>query len=376
MGWDWLTNFTYSWRFALRVVVKAALLFIVINVLFALFNPIPTLGNISLYNTLLKGRDRLPYGEVPASYNLSLNSLDAMFASHRVSTPKPSDEYRVLVMGDSAVWGILLDNPDTLAGSLNAAQLEADGRTVRAYNIGHPIMSVTKDLMLLDYAMRYQPDMILWFVTLESLPYSEQLEPPLLINNPERVRALIEAHQLPLDPADVPDNSDIFAQTLIGQRRALADWLRLQVYGFAWNNTGIDQVYGDYTPRSNDFQPDDTWKSFSEQSPFSVADLAFEVLDAGHELAADVPMLIINEPIYIADGENSDIRYNFWYPRWAYDEYRRLLQAHAEQNNWHYLDLWDAIAAPEFTDSPVHLTPQGSRRLSELVSEVIIEIAN
>lgn len=376
MGWDWLTNFTYSWRFALRVILKAALLFIVINVLFALINPIPTLGNISLYNTVITGRDRLPYGEVPASYNLSLSSLEAMFASHSVSTAKPSDEYRVLVLGDSAVWGILLDNPDTLAGYLTAAQLQANGRVVRAYNIGHPIMSVTKDLMLLDYAMRYQPDMILWLVTLESLPYSEQLEPPLLINNPERVHALIETYQLPLDPANVPNNSDFLGQTLVGQRRAIADWLRLQVYGFAWNSTGIDQVYGDYTPRSNDFQLDDTWKTFSASTPFTADDLAFEVLDAGHTLAATVPMIIINEPIYIAAGENSDIRYNFWYPRWGYDEYRQLFQAHADQNNWHYLDLWDVIAPQEFTDSPVHLTPQGSRRLSELISEVIIEIAN
>jgi hypothetical protein len=371
-GWDWLTKFAYSWRFAVRVMLKAGVLFALANVVFALIEPVPLIGRVTMYNGIVPGRERLPYGENPASYNLSLNSVETMFASHVISTPKQANEFRVLVMGDSSVWGILLENDQTLAGYLTDAGIEIDGRTVRAYNLGHPIMSVTKDLMLLDYVLRYRPDMIVWMVTLESLPVSEQLEPPLLANNAARVRSLIERYGLALNADDERlIEPNFWERTLIGQRRAVADWLRLQAFGFAWAATGIDQVYGEYTPRSNDFDADASWKTFSEETTLPADALALDVLAAGHAIVGDVPLIIVNEPIYIADGENSDIRYNFWYPRWAYDQYRALLQSEAEDQGWRYVDLWDAIASSEFTDSPVHLRPEGSQRLSELVTEAV-----
>ena len=61
-------------------------------------------------------------------------------------------------------------------------------------------MSLTKDILILSHAMRYEPDLIVWLVTLESFPYDKQLFPPLLQNNPEPVRRLIAAYRLNLDP--------------------------------------------------------------------------------------------------------------------------------------------------------------------------------
>src|SRR4030067_829182 len=63
-----------------------------------------------------------------------------------------------------------------------------DGRQARFYNLGYPVMSVMKDLLILSYAIRYQPDLILWPLTLESMPYDKQLYPPLLQNNPQPAR--------------------------------------------------------------------------------------------------------------------------------------------------------------------------------------------
>ena len=81
--------------------------------------------------------------------------------------------------------------------------------------------------------------------------------------------------------------------------------------------------------------------------------------------AGSVPVVLINEPIFISDGANSDVRYNSFYPRWAYDAYRVLLAERAAAEGWRYLDLWDAIPPDEFTDTPVHLTPAGARLLAE-----------
>lgn len=79
-------------------------------------------------------------------------------------------------------------------------------------------------------------------------------------------------------------------------------------------------------------------------------------------------MLIVNQPIFIADGANSDLRYNAWYPRWAYDDYRRLMVNAASANGWALLDSWDALPPAVFTDSPVHFTPEGAQLLADQIA--------
>ena len=78
--------------------------------------------------------------------------------------------------------------------------------------------------------------------------------------------------------------------------------------------------------------------------------------------------------MFISDGQNSDLRYNSFYPRWAYDQFRPLLNDKATTNNWHYLDSWDSIAPAEFTDTPVHLTPEGMVQLAKTVGEEFVKI--
>ncbi len=377
--WDWLEKTPHTWPFALRVTLKAAGLFILLNIVFALLTPLENIGRISIYNTLVPGRTRLPYGENPAeSYSLSLNNIPATFASHKISGRSTTDEFRLLVLGDSGTWGWLLPPDQTLAAQINALELQtSDGRPIIAYNLGYPIMSLTKDLLLLDYALRYEPDAILWLVTLESMPLDKQLFPPIVQNNTARTRDLIEAYTLNLDPDDTRFiDPDFLESTLIGQRRELADWLRLQLYGVMWATTGIDQIIpDDYPLRSSDFAEDISWQEYTEPQPLTESELAFDVLSAGLQLAGDKPVLIVNEPIFISEGENSDLRYNFWYPRWAYDEYRTQMQSHADSAGWNYLDLWDSIAADEFTDSPVHITAEGTHQLALALQEPITALS-
>jgi lysophospholipase L1-like esterase len=363
-----------SWAAIGRIVGKTAVLFLLLNLLFAWAQPLETLGRLSLYNWLLPGRERLPYGENPASYNLSLYNVPAMLASHAISRPKAPDEFRVLLLGDSGTWGWFLDNDDTLAGQLNAMGLTtADGRSVTVYNLGYPVMALSKDMLLLDAAMQYQPDLILWPVTLESFPREKQLFPPLAQNNPARLRDLIFAYDLNLDAGDGRLVDPTFWQhTLVGQRRALADLLRLQLVGFAWATTGIDQaIPADIPLRRSDFEADLSWQELTEPSPLTTRELALDVLAATLERAGDVPVLLINEPIYISRGQNSDLRYNSFYPRWAYDQYRDILADMTAANGWPYLDLWDTIPPDEFTDTPVHLSPAGTALYAQLVVEGI-----
>ena len=360
-------------RFLRNVLIKAAVLFLLLNIAFTACYPLDGLGRVSIYNSLARGRERLPFGENPQeTYTFSLYNLEAMLQSLALDgLPKPANEFRVLVLGDSSIWGTLLQPVETLAGQLNAANLTTcDGRAIRAYNLGYPTLSLTKDIMILEESMRYQPDLIIWSVTLQAFPKDIQLASPLVQNNPYRVRPLKEQYDLDL-PVETLSEPNFWQRTLIGQRRSLADWLRLQLYAPMWSATGIDQLYpADYEPAQRDLDPDETFNNWSGPD-LGFEQLSFDVLSAGFEIAGETPVLLVNEPILISAGQNSDLRYNFYYPRWAYDSYRAMLGETAGLNAWSYLDLWNLVPESQFTNSAIHLTPQGVSMMAEAVGDAL-----
>lgn len=351
---------------AFRALLKGLLLTALVSLLFPFA---PPASSLSAYNLVFPGRPRLPFGETPTlAYNFSLYDLPAMFASHEINESSSADEFRILVIGDSSVWGTLLRPEETLAAQLNAHNLTFCGKPARFYNLGYPTLSLAKDLLLLDYAARYQPGGILWLTTLESFPLKKQLASPIAANNADRMSDLIARYNLPLNPRDPALISPSYWQrTLPGQRRALADLLRLQLYGIPWAATGIDQFYpASYpAPKTNFAETDNDFHGL--RSPLDENALAYIILRAAIQ-NAPAPLWLVNEPMLISNGKNSHIRYNFFYPRWAYDEYRLNLSSLAAQSGWNYLDLWDLLPPEEFTNSAIHLTPAGERLLAETIA--------
>jgi hypothetical protein len=362
------------------VILKALLLLVILSLGFAWMDPIQALGSISLYNHLFPGRLRLPFGEdFEKSYNISILQLEAMFASHEISmNHKPEDEFRVLLLGDSSVWGFLLPPDQTLSAALNDRRFStSSGRPLRFFNFGYPTMSVMKDLVLLDFAQRHEPDLILWFVTLESLPTEKQLASPLVQYNPEPAQSLINNYQLGIDPNDERFIQHTFwERTLPGQRRALADLIRLQLLGVMWAATGIDHdVPASYEPLEVDLEADLSFQAY-QPGDLSADRLALDILQAGIQHAKDTPVVIVNEPILIAEGLHDDIRYNSYYPRWAYDAYREMMETRVSEHGWTYLDLWDVVPSEMFTDSAIHYSPEGVGQVVDRLSETILFVAD
>jgi hypothetical protein len=348
----------FSW---LNVAFKGMLIFLVLTVLIGDI-PADTLGRLSLYNHVVPGRPRLPFGETPRrSYNLSLYNLEAMFASHEISAePINTEEYRVILLGDSSVWGTLLKPDDSLAGKLNAHNLTICGKNARFYNLGYPTISLTKDVLILQRALKENPDLGVWVTSLEAFPVDKQYASPLAANN----RALVQ----PILGGDLPaaESTSFLDTTLAGRRREFADWARLQLYGIPWAATGIDQDYPANYPNADiDLDADETFHNLKPGDDLS-ASLAWDVLEKGMRLAADnnLPMVLVNEPILVSNGENSDKRYNFYYPRWAYDAYRDGLSNRAKDAGWTLLDTWDSVPMDQFTNSAIHLTPAGEEILA------------
>jgi len=354
----------------LRIISKALLLLFVVNFIFILLVHVP-IGEVSLYNSAFRGRERFPFGENPdESYNLSIYNLDGMFASHKLaSTEKQADEYRVFVVGDSSVWGFLQKPEETLSGMLDSQEIACAGKQVRVYNLGYPSLSVLKDLLLIDRSKSYQPDLIIWMVTLESLPTDLQLETPLVANNEMAVNQLIEEYDLNLERLPV----DYLDYTLVARRRELADLIRLQLYGLLWSATGIDQTYPvEFAPALRDFEEDDSFHDF-EPSTLDVRKLSIDVIQKAIEKNKEIDFAVINEPILISGGKNSDIRYDYYYPRWAYDQYRVWMGSEMAASRIEYFDLWDITPQSNFTNSAIHLDRAGEGILVERISTIILD---
>lgn len=368
-----------GWQFYLDVLLRSLALLVVLNLLFATLKPGTWLAKASAYNLLFPGRLRLPYGENPEQdYNLSLFSMEAMFASHVIAGEKKSpSEFRVLFIGDSSTWGFLLPPDVTVAAWINKqAVVLPGGRAVRAYNLGYPVMSLAKDLLILTEALDYEPDLIVWPVTLESFPADKQLTHPLLLHNPDKIASINDKYALDLDLHSAGMvNPTFWDRTIVGSRRFLADLVRLQLLGVLWAATGVDHyIPSSYTARQEDLEADNSFHGLSGPA-FAPGDLAFDLLNAGQRIAGQVPVLLVNEPMFISHGQNSDIRYNFYYPRWAFDDYRAHLHRLSQENGWLFLDLWDAVKPDQFSNSAVHLTSEGTQQFAHRLLPSIIEIA-
>lgn len=112
--------------------------------------------------------------------------------SRLISQPKAADEFRVVLLEESGVWGWFLENEDTLAGQLNQIGLTtADGQRIVVYNLGYPLMSLSKDLLLLQEALPHEPDLLLWLVTLQSFPQHRVFLPPVGKTNPSHYLSLL-----------------------------------------------------------------------------------------------------------------------------------------------------------------------------------------
>jgi hypothetical protein len=356
-----------------RVLIKAICLLVLVNFLYALVDS--PVSNLSAYNLLFPGRTRLPFGIVGDPYTVTVEDVDAMFSSHLIAAPKAQNELRVGLIGDSSVWGEGLGAGQVISEQWNRMNIPCVDKTIRVYNLGYPHPSVVKDLVILDKALEYEPDMIIWFVTLNTL-ISQRVN-PFLAANRERTADVLNTYEISFKQgkALIETKPDFFEKTLMGQRSHLARKIKLEMLGVIWTATGADTntLAQDDPP---DFDIGDDLRYRGMEPPEAIKDfLLLSALSAGYALAGPLPILIVNEPMYIARGANTRVRYNDAYPRWAYDQYREALAVQAKSSGWDYLDLWNAIPRKFFLDASLHLGARGERLLIEKLNPALLSIA-
>jgi hypothetical protein len=238
-------------------------------------------------------------------------------------------------------------------------------------------MSAMKDLLILNKAMEYDLDAIIWSFTLRTvLPKPPN---PFLIANVDPIFELINEHDLweyPYDEFDYQEKT-LYEKTFIGRRKELARLLRLQTLGIEWLSTKSDYpplyIPTDALPTPpiedpNNLESETSFRGF-DKSDDIIPYLWTHYFEAGEQIAGDVPILYINQPMFIASGKDNDIRYNKAYPRWAYDQYRQFLFTETEKKQRPYLDLWNTIPPEYFIGHTFHLSEKGEKWLAEVIED-------
>lgn len=356
-----------------RVLIKALCLFVLLNVFYGLLEPQG--GRVSGYNVLFPGRTRLPFGISGDPYTVTVDDVDTMFASHLIAAPTSLNEYRVVLIGDSSVWGEGLRASQVISEQWNQMEMGCGDRMIRTYNLGYPHPSVLKDLVILDKALEYEPHLVIWFVTLNTL-ISQRVNPFLAAN---RVRTvdILNSYDISFVQGSklAQKEPNFFKKTLIGRRSNLARAIKLQLLGFIWTATGADtnMLVQEDPP---DFAFDDNPRYRGMEAHQDIRSLLLtSAISAGQDMAGSTPVLIVNEPIYITLTADTRVRYNAVYPRWAYDQYREAMTVQAQTARWNYLDLWNAIPPQYFLDASLHLSPQGESLLIEKINPALLSIA-
>jgi hypothetical protein len=352
-SWEWLERLLQgsTGRFAARVIVRVIGLLLIFNALYLAVGPFEARGRLpTLYNSLFPGRLRLAW-ESPdlSAYMVSELRIPRLLEDHIIARPKAPDEYRVVVLGSSDMWGYMNRPQDPMPVALdNLRLLTPDGRQVRSYNLAYVYPDAFKDLLILHYLLvdGYLPDLVILVAN------SYSFKPPvethwLAVENADVALGLIQQYGLTGIPlgeisAEVELSPGWLRHSFLGEREDIAYWLINQAFGLTWADTGMDYILPAEIPTQTALGGEEEWHNVRPN-----------ILEAflGITGSYGIPFVLVSAPV------------NYSVP--AYQEW---LAERAETLGILLLDCSALLPPQEFSDMPIHLTAQGHRLLAEQVA--------
>ncbi|MEP7289262.1 MAG: hypothetical protein ABI947_26215 [Chloroflexota bacterium] len=351
----------YDWRTWRRVLLKAVLCLLICDALFIVLRPLDRLMPLSLFGSLLPYRTRIAIPERDVTGQLV--PLETLLNAHIISRPKAANEYRVIILGDSGINGWGNRDSETINAYLEAAGKTLGGKTIRAYNLAALGPSVSRDLVIADAALAYQPDLIVWFVTLQS--FHDATPDRLLEFNQPRLTRLTQQFKLNDVNARTYGHYEAvwWQRSILMQRTTLYRWLSFQAYSLRQG-----QFLGIYPLAQTDPIPASPVIAIDDPAYTPMPNAAWAALTALPQLTHS-PILIVNEPIMIVKG--SPANYNEFNGREIYDLYRSTFNRTCTDQRLWCMDLWDLLPMSEYTDSPLHRTAQGNAAIATRVMNEI-----
>lgn len=304
--------------------------------------------------------------------------LDPLLRQHEICWRERTGETRVILLGNSAVFGFPLPAEQSVAGRLNA-QFTAEHLPAHVFNLGWVFTYQIRDALILHQALAYRPDVIVYALTLADMMH---VAPAFYPSPLVRFFEINADSVASLSAAPPPGLAEPFAlYRPVGERavwRIAAE--RLRQVGYLTHTAA--ERHADRLARRLGATPRprrapvtrsaaayDCAETLRSNETF-YAD--FERWNALEYLAAiraqsGQSVLVVNWPV--AREPQGDC-YNRRYGVALLDTYNRWLAAECARLGLSYLDLHDLLASDEFLDS-LHVTPEGQARIATHVATAL-----
>jgi hypothetical protein len=331
-----------------RVVLKALILFISFNLILTAF---PDLSDF-IFRQFLPRLHKFPMDVV--YYNShskngfgveNVFDVHVLFNTHIISyEKKPSYQYRVVFIGDSTVRdGTIYPVVD---------QQGCGEKVLHGYDLGYYGTSATKDLLILQEAMRYSPDLIVWSVTSRTF-----LNEPngFAVANSASLIKLINTYNLSLPAGTSLTNG----RSIFNGGNEIRLQTRLAInYGILFPAFGSSREV-----IKMGFNGGAANNAENQETLLGSGDYVFSALTVAPKIAGDIPFVFINEP-----------RPNSVVIQPDYLQYRQEILSLSREQHWNFLDLWNLIPDNGFLDT-IHRNATGEHLFNKIVIQAILGVA-
>lgn len=360
----------------LRVLLKALIVALAINfgLLAAGIKPVRALVQLNTYDLIGQGRARLAY---PSDFQNGQLPVEALIAAHEISQPTQPGTSRAVLLGESGIAGWGLHDEETLSAQISTLNIDYQTSALRAYNLAYPQPGALRDLLIMDAVLAEDVDLIIWFVNPTAVYQDRDLAGANRVFyglNENRLRRLVEQYP------DLRPWFDEIGQGLLPESQAWEQYAALRDTELlpVWFNS---LFYPWLEPDLAAFSRRVAQESVAEEAQFQDADPGFaempgpawQALRVGCRMSetSGARLMLVNGPMLIVDEAVSARNYNSLYERALVDRYRAVMAEFTTQHDIWYLDLWDAIPAESFTDTPQHADAEGWAQLAQRLESAI-----
>ena len=277
---------------------------------------------------------------------------------------------RVVVLGSSAVFGVPLPATDTFTGDLTA-RLHANGIDATVFNLGWVNPYQLRDALVLDAALAYRPDLIIYPVTLSEFIHVAPSSWPALASffrsnrhalgrfaddSPPGLDGALDAYRQPLFNWDI-------ARPMLEPLRAAGTFVRAASAGLgaelpAFLGAEPAPITLRRLPASYDCVTvtADERESFAHWQDWNILAYLADVRDR-----EGIPVVVVSWPTALDPVGDC---YNGRFTRQAVADFNEWLRRETGERQLPLVDLSAALALDDFFDT-LHVTAEGHRKIAE-----------
>jgi hypothetical protein len=313
---------------------------------------------------------------------MSVYWLELLLRQHEVCwwRSAPADAVRVFLFGNSAVFGHPVRAEETAAAQLNR---HFNDRSIPAhvFNLGLIASYQLKDALIIHESLKYQPDVIVYGVTLSDFIHLAPSDWPAL-------RQLFESSSGQLN-ALAQEHPPGLTQPLVTYERVLNEpgvkWAR----GYHFREIGrlirtavrhqAESLRQFFLPKYVSAQPvtqgrqlrydcgavkREMSEHYQDWQEWNILPYLQKIQDS-----AKIPVVVVNWPVTHDPVQDC---YNVRYTNAVFEQYNDWIERETRMRGLRYLDLHDVLPAEDFVDS-LHVGASGQRRIAERLAPVLEE---